>query len=83
MTERIVEMVDFICHGGILQQIPSNNISEEIVRCKDCEHAIELADGRLDCMGDLTESWDYYNDCPNRNIVPSNGFCFCGKRRED
>lgn len=58
-------------------------VKEEIVRCKDCEHAFEKDNGMYSCHGDLTEPWDYYNDCPNVTLVPADGFCFCGKRREE
>ena len=53
---------------------------EPIVRCKDCKHAT-LVDGTYNCSGDLVETWDYYNDEPKQNIVPPDGFCFCGKPR--
>ena len=56
---------------------------EEVVRCRDCEHAFEKDNGMYSCHGNLTEPWDYYNDCPNVTLVPADGFCFCGKRRED
>ena len=56
---------------------------EEVVHCRDCEHAFEKDNGMYSCHGDLTEPWDYYNDCPNITLVPADGFCFCGKRRED
>lgn len=57
-------------------------IREEIVRCKDCEHAIELESGMFDCTSNLVETWDYTLDKPKINIVPPNGFCFCGKRKK-
>ena len=57
-------------------------VKEEIVRCKDCADAVELTGGMFDCLGDLVESWDYYDDCPKQNLVPPNGFCFLGKRKE-
>ena len=84
MTERIVEMMDVAVYGGTLQQVPNaDKIHEEIVRCNDCERAFEKDNGMYSCHGELVELWDYYNDCPNVTLVPADGFCFCGKRREE
>lgn len=52
---------------------------ERVVRCRDCLHGYELEDGTYDCTGPLVEPWDYYYDKPKRNIVPPDGFCFCGE----
>ena len=56
------------------------------VRCRDCEYGcvIEGEDGKLvvDCIGPLTEPWDYLSDSPNVNIVDPDGFCAWGKPRE-
>ena len=57
-------------------------LHEEIVRCCDCDYAYEAEGGMYDCLGPLTTSWDYYNDEPQQNLVPPNGFCFHGKRKE-
>ena len=63
---------------------------EEIIRCRDCRHGIEVvwpacydipADW-LNCHGYLAPSWDYYNDEPSETPVPPDGFCFWGERRE-
>ena len=55
---------------------------QPIVRCKDCLCAVELLDGTLDCRGYLAETWDYYNDEPQQNIVTPDGFCAWGVRTE-
>lgn len=60
-----------------------NNMTKEIVRCRDCVFAFKEDNGMYSCNGDLTELWDYYNDCPVDVLVPADGFCFCGKRREN
>ena len=54
---------------------------EEIVRCRDCKFAVKLENGMYSCGGKLTEPWDYYNDEPNRNEVPPDGFCKWGEKR--
>lgn len=60
---------------------PSGFYDELIVRCKDCEFAHEMDNGMYDCLGYLTEPWDYYNDCPKENPVEPNGYCAWGKSR--
>lgn len=55
---------------------------EKITRCRDCRFAAELVNGMYDCQGELTESWDYYNDEPKQNQVPPDGFCCWGEPRE-
>ena len=57
-------------------------VREPIVRCKNCKHATELLNGTYSCSGDLVETWDYYNDEPQQNIVPPDGFCAWGERVE-
>ena len=79
MTEYICEVVE----PPVIDSYRKIALLEEVVRCKDCEHAFEKDNGMYSCHGDLTEPWDYYNDCPNVTLVPADGFCFCGKRRED
>jgi Lar family restriction alleviation protein len=60
-----------------------NIIREEIVRCRDCEHAEESESGSLHCIGYLVEKWDYYNDEPSygRQVEPD-GFCAWAERRD-
>ena len=63
----------------------------EIVRCRDCKYGYEVywtkswdvpPDYR-DCGGKLTAKWDYYNDEPQSNPVPPDGFCAWGERKSE
>ena len=57
---------------------------EEIVRCRDCRHAIPVTSDPpwLDCTGPLVETWDWQHDEPRMNPVEPEGFCSWGKRRD-
>lgn len=55
---------------------------EKVVRCRDCKFASEMENGKFDCTGVLTTSWDYYDDEPQFNLVEPSGFCAWGERRE-
>lgn len=58
-------------------------VREEIVRCRDCEHAWNDESGNLRCIGYLVAPWDYYNDEPSDGeIVPPDGFCAWGVRED-
>lgn len=60
---------------------------EEIVRCRDCKYAqdatwparLNIPSDYLDCLGELVEPWDYYNDQPKMNPVKPDGFCAWGE----
>ena len=80
MAEHIVEMMDVVCYGGTIQQIPNaNKIREEIVRCCDC----------ADCTEEGIYTPQYY--CHNRRWhylgwqgtpTEPDGFCKWGKRKK-
>lgn len=60
---------------------------EEVVRCRDCAHAIKLegepAEARremLNCV--YFAQWDYYDDEPGHWLVEQDGYCAWGKRKE-
>ena len=60
---------------------------EEIVRCRDCAHAIRLEGepaearpGMLNCV--YFSQWDYYDDEPGVWLVEPDGFCAWGRRKE-
>ena len=82
MTERIFPTDR---HGN-----PLGPSREEIVRCRDCEHAFKVTWpnqskvplGYLDCQGELVETWDYYADEPKCNPVPPDGYCAWGVRAD-
>lgn len=61
---------------------------EEVVRCRDCAHAIRLEEetvkarrGMLNCV--YFAQWDYYDDEPGVWLVEPDGFCAWGKRGEE
>ena len=66
-------------------------LHEEIVRCRDCKYAqdaiwparLNIPSDYLDCLGELVEPWDYYNDEPKLNPVKPDGFCAWGELRGD
>lgn len=77
MSEHIIECEYDFDEGWI----PGEH-REEIVRCRDCEHAEESESGSLRCIGYLVEKWDYYNDEPSDGrMVKPDGFCAWGERR--
>ena len=57
MAEHIVEMMDFVCFGGNIQQLPTGEVREAIVRCCNCKYCYE--DGwffvcrKFDCKVDV------------------------------
>lgn len=63
---------------------------EEIIRCRDCYFGKKVywsagsntPSDWLDCMGPMVETWDYWNDEPQYNPVPPNGFCAWAQRKE-
>ena len=83
MTERIFPTDR---HGN-----PLGPAREEIVRCRDCKYAqdatwparLNIPSDYLDCLGELVEVWDYYNDEPNMNPVKPDGFCAWGARADE
>ena len=55
---------------------------EEVVRCRDCKHAVEHCDTeKLDCKH--FSQWDYYEDEPGHWPVEPDGFCAWGERRDE
>lgn len=61
---------------------------EEVVRCRDCAHAIRLEGetaearpGMLNCV--YFAQWDYYDDEQGVWLVEPDGFCAWASRRED
>lgn len=57
--------------------------NQEVVRCRECEHADESEIGTLRCHGPLVNPWDYYLDEPSlgKEVEPD-GYCAWGERRE-
>ena len=59
------------------------DLTDEIVRCRDCDFSHEDELGNLRCHGPLTEPWDYYNDEPSDGVkVEPDGFCKWAERKE-
>ena len=59
---------------------------EEVVRCRDCAHAIRLEGepaearpGMLNCV--YFAQWDYYDDEPGMWLVEPDGFCAWGRAK--
>lgn len=73
MAEHIVEMTEFVCFGGNIQQLPTGEIREEIVRCRDCRYCRE--DDSVYICDNLGFKIDY-----NYGVLP-NGFCYWGERK--
>ena len=69
--------------------IPFGSMREEIVRCRDCKYGLEVEWPKywnipadyLDCVGELVETWDYWNDQPKSNPVKPDGYCAWGERK--
>ena len=55
---------------------------ERVVRCRDCKFSFEGTNGKLDCFGPLTTSWDYQHDVYKENPVEPDGFCAWGERMD-
>lgn len=73
MTERVVEMMDFACYGGELQQMPNaEKIREEIVHCRDCKF---FDKDQVAC-----DRWDTVFPCPSASDE-GQGFCAWAKRK--
>ena len=70
--------------------IPSIDMGQPIVRCRDCRYGNEVTwptwsnipQDYLDCTGELVETWDYYNDQPSMNPVKPDGYCAWACRKE-
>lgn len=73
MAEHIVEMTEFVCFGGNIQQLPTGEIREEIVRCRDCKYCRE--DDSVYVCDQLDFTIDY-----NNGKLPD-GFCYWGERK--
>lgn len=95
MSEYIVDVGDadeeyVACFKRKAEMMMGNPVSEEIVRCRDCYFGKKVywpANSKtpsdwLDCMGPMVETWDYWNDEPQYNPVPPDGFCAWAERRE-
>ena len=78
-------MTEYIITEEQLERIGSCSLftEREIVRCRDCKFASEMENGKFDCTGVLTTSWDYYDDEPQFNLVEPSGFCAWGERRSE
>lgn len=79
MAEFIVEMMDVVCYGGALQQVPNaDKVREEIVRCRDC----------ADCTEEGIYTPQYYcgsrhwNSGCCRTPTDPNGFCAWAERKK-
>lgn len=81
MSEYIVELTEEN-HGRLMAEC--DGIHEELVRCRDCRHAIPVTSDPpwLDCTGPLVETWDWQHDEPRMNPVEPEGFCKWGERRK-
>lgn len=80
-----------ICDSREIAEVVDEPITlKEIVRCRDCKHGHEVTwpvqsqipSDYLNCSGYLVTTWDYYNDEPQDNPVPPDGFCAWGERVE-
>ena len=74
---------------GVVESVvrPCGERREEVVRCRDCAHAIRLEGepaearpGMLNCV--YFSQWDYYDDEPGVWLVEPDGFCAWGRRKE-
>lgn len=84
-------MSEYVCElTAIDSETWDTEVREEIVRCRDCKYAqdaiwparLNIPSDYLDCLGELVEPWDYYNDEPKMNPVKPDGFCAWGERKE-
>lgn len=70
-----IELDSSLIHTGYLPL-------ERVVRCRDCEHAVEHCDtDLLNCLH--FEQWDYYYDQPGEWMVEPDGFCAWGEPRKE
>ena len=77
MTEYVVS----VTKNDRGQSFPTE-IRERVVRCRDCEHAVEHCDtDLLNCLH--FEQWDYYYDQPGEWMVEPDGFCAWGEPRKE